>query len=108
MDSLIANGMTLSINASNLHVEWGTRPLSSAGWTVSGYQDSSCVLVATYILEGSTLTCVALKDNDTYRTKSYTNNQYYEMSVAFKRAGTISIDMVSGGRVTAYMIIGIS
>ena len=116
MDSLIANGIALSSNASNIHVKWGTRPGNTSAWNVSGYQDSSCVLVSIYLINGLALTCIALKDNQKYGTElpepHGSNNYYYGMSVVFKTSGTVSIDPSYnhslGGDVSAYMIIGIS
>lgn len=115
MDSLIANALS-SGDASNIHIMHGTVSGSMvASWDVNGYQDSTCVLVSVYVMDGFTLTCIALKNNQVYQTRignplDVNNSRYYGMGVAFKTTGTISINMGYGnitGYVSEYMIIGI-
>ena len=115
MDSFIANAL-LSGNVSDIHIVYGTVSGSMvASWDVNGYQDSSCVLVSVYVMDGFTLTCIALKNNQVYQTRignplDVNNSRYYGMGVAFKTDGTISINMGYGnitGYASVYMIIGI-
>ena len=108
MDSIIANAL-LSNGSSNLHIEYGTMS-STTNWSVSGYQDSSCALVAAYISAGNTLSCIVFNDSQVYRVIKESGIRNYGMSVTFTSSGEIAADMTEGGDAayaTAYLIIGI-
>ena len=109
MDSIIANAL-LSNGSSNLHIEYGTLS-SQTSWSVSGYQDSSCALVAAYISEGNTLSCIVFNDNRSYKVRMQVSaSRNYGMSVSFTSNGAISVGMTYGSATayaTAYLIIGV-
>lgn len=107
MDSFISR--VISSGENTLRIECGQISPQTT-YEVSGYQDSSYVLVSAYFTEEYNPVCIAYKNGQVFRTQLRgTDNRSYGLAVTFDTNGNVKLNGTAGnisGRIQCYIIIG--